>query len=55
MKSFEESITETQEWFDKEEEKPARVIFAPVHDRRGRSILSVRDQNTFANRCARSA
>ena len=23
-------------------------IFAPIHDRRGRSILSVRDQNTFA-------
>jgi len=26
----------------------ANVIFAPIHDRRGRSILSVRDQNTFA-------
>ena len=27
--------------------KVANVIFAPIHDRRGRSILSVRDQNTF--------
>jgi isocitrate lyase len=34
--------------YDKEEEKLANVIFAPIHDRRGRSILSVRDQNTFA-------
>jgi isocitrate lyase len=24
----------------------ANVIFAPIHDRRGRSIISVRDQNT---------
>ncbi len=24
------------------------MIFAAIHDRRGRSILSVRDQNTFA-------
>jgi isocitrate lyase len=31
-----------------DEEKVANVIFAPIHDRRGRSILSVRDQNTFA-------
>lgn len=30
------------------EEKLANVIFAPIHDRRGHSILSVRDQNTFA-------
>ena len=30
------------------EQKVANVIFAPIHDRRGRSILSVRDQNTFA-------
>jgi isocitrate lyase len=30
------------------EEKVANVIFAPIHDRRDRSILSVRDQNTFA-------
>jgi isocitrate lyase len=30
------------------DEKVANVIFAPIHDRRGRSILSVRDQNTFA-------
>ena len=34
--------------FDKGEEKLANVVFAPIHDRRGRSILSVRDQNTFA-------
>ena len=34
--------------YDKREEKLANVIFAPIHDRRGRSILSVRDQNTFA-------
>ena len=34
--------------FDPEEKKVANVIFAPIHDRRGRSILSVRDQNTFA-------
>jgi isocitrate lyase len=33
--------------YDKDE-KVANVIFAPIHDRRGRSILSVRDQNTFA-------
>jgi len=32
----------------REEEKVANVIFSPIHDRRGRSILSVRDQNTFA-------
>ena len=30
------------------DEKLANVVFAPIHDRRGRSILSVRDQNTFA-------
>jgi isocitrate lyase len=30
-----------------EETKLANVIFAPINDRRGRSILSVRDQNTF--------
>jgi isocitrate lyase len=29
------------------QEKEANVVFAPIHDRRGRSILSVRDQNTF--------
>ena len=28
-------------------EKEANVVFAPIRDRRGRSILSVRDQNTF--------
>ena len=27
----------------------ANVVFAPIHDRHGRSILSVRDQNTFAD------
>ncbi len=37
------------------EDELANVVFAPIHDRRGRSILSVRDQNTFARaRCARS-
>ena len=30
------------------EEKHANVIFASIQDRRGRRILSVRDQNTFA-------
>jgi len=34
--------------FDEGGEKAANVVFAPIHDRRGRSILSVRDQNTFA-------
>jgi isocitrate lyase len=34
--------------FDEGEEKLANVIFSPIHDRRRRSILSVRDQNTFA-------
>jgi len=29
-------------------DKVANVVFAPIHDRHGRSILSVRDQNTFA-------
>jgi len=28
-------------------EKLANIVFATMHDRRGRSILSVRDQNTF--------
>lgn len=28
-------------------EKEANIVFAPIQDRRGRSILSVRDQNTF--------
>ncbi len=32
---------------DEEETKLANVIFAPIQDRRGRAILSVRDQNTF--------
>jgi len=30
------------------DEKVANVVFAPIHDRRERSILSVRDQNTFS-------
>jgi isocitrate lyase len=30
-------------------EKHANLIFAPIRDRRGRSILSVRDQNTFSD------
>jgi len=34
--------------YGKGEEKLANVVFAPIHDRRGRSILSMRDQNTFA-------
>lgn len=28
-------------------QKAANVIFEPIHDRQGRSILSIRDQNTF--------
>jgi isocitrate lyase len=31
-----------------QDEKLANVVFAPIHDRRDKSILSVRDQNTFA-------
>jgi isocitrate lyase len=31
-------------------EKKLNVIFASIHDRRGRSILSVRDQNNFDSR-----
>jgi len=34
-------------YYGQDEEKVANVVFAPIHDRRGRSILSVRDQNTF--------
>ncbi|CAN5540367.1 isocitrate lyase ICL2 [soil metagenome] len=30
------------------DERLANVIFAPIQDRRGRTILSLRDQNTFA-------
>ena len=30
------------------DERLANVVFNPIHDRKGRSILSVRDQNTFA-------
>jgi len=32
---------------DQEGAKLANVVFAPIQDRRGRSILSVRDQNNF--------
>ena len=32
---------------DAEGEKLANVVFAPILDRKGRSIMSVRDQNTF--------
>ena len=35
--------------YDEGEEKLAKRHLAPIHDRRGRSILSVRDQNTFAD------
>jgi isocitrate lyase len=33
--------------YDQSNEQKANVIFAGIHDRRGHSILSVRDQNTF--------
>ena len=33
--------------YDQKDQEKANVIFAGIHDRRGRSILSVRDQNTF--------
>lgn len=36
--------------YDGDENKVANVIFAPIHDRRGRSILSIRDQNTFGEK-----
>ncbi|HEY6221610.1 MAG TPA: isocitrate lyase, partial [Candidatus Eisenbacteria bacterium] len=29
------------------QDRLANVVFAPIQDRRGRNILSVRDQNTF--------
>ena len=32
---------------DAEGEKAANVIFDKIQDRRGRNILSIRDQNTF--------
>jgi isocitrate lyase len=32
---------------DDADERLAAIVFAPIHDRRGRSILSVRDQDTF--------
>ncbi|MGE5361354.1 MAG: isocitrate lyase, partial [Bacteroidales bacterium] len=31
----------------KNQQKVANVVFAPIQDRRGRNILSVRDQNTY--------
>ncbi len=34
--------------YGKNDAKVANVIFTPIHDRRGHSILSVNDQNTFA-------
>jgi isocitrate lyase len=34
-------------------ERRADVVFAPIHDRKGQTILSVRDQNTFDNRLRR--
>jgi isocitrate lyase len=34
-------------------EKAANVVFEPIHDRQGRSILSVRDQNTFDSKLRR--
>ena len=33
---------------DTDGEQLANIIFATIQDRRGRTILSVRDQNTFA-------
>ena len=36
--------------FDGDQNKVANVIFAPINDRRERSILSVRDQNTYAEK-----
>ena len=34
-------------------QKAANVVFEPIHDRHGRSILSVRDQNTFDSKLRR--
>jgi len=36
--------------YGQDEEKLANVIFDPIRDRHGRSILTVRDQNTFAEK-----
>ena len=36
--------------YGEDEEKLANVIFDPIRDRHGRSILTVRDQNTFAEK-----
>ena len=33
--------------FDDDDEKLANIVFATLQDRRGRQILSVRDQNTY--------
>jgi isocitrate lyase len=33
--------------FDDDDEKLANIVFATLQDRRGRRILSVRDQNTY--------
>ncbi|MGC9220044.1 MAG: isocitrate lyase/phosphoenolpyruvate mutase family protein [Solirubrobacteraceae bacterium] len=35
------------EVLDPKDEKKLNVVFTPIQDRRGRTILSVRDQNTF--------
>jgi isocitrate lyase len=34
-------------------EKAANVVFEPIHDRHGHSILSIRDQNTFDDKLRR--
>ncbi|MBV8347673.1 MAG: isocitrate lyase, partial [Mycolicibacterium sp.] len=36
--------------YSEDEQKLANVIFDPIRDRHGRSILTVRDQNTFAEK-----
>jgi isocitrate lyase len=34
-------------WIDRGSDKLANVVFGTIHDRKERTILSVRDQNTF--------
>jgi isocitrate lyase len=34
-------------WIDRSSDKLANVVFGTIHDRKDRTILSVRDQNTF--------
>ena len=36
--------------FNESDERMANVVFANIHDRKGRSLLSIRDQNTFDER-----